>query len=403
MILEYFQMAWTNLTHRKVRTYLTIIGIFIGISAVVSLVSLGNGLNMAIEEQMSKVGGDKLIISPKSAFQGLPGAASLAEDDMKVISKVNGVMETTPERFRTAAISHDRDQIFYYVVGLPEDNSQDLLIETAGVEIIEGRMLKKGEKFKAVIASDYAKKKIFSRTIHAGDKITINENSFEVVGVAKTDDAESGIDLMVFINQNAYESIFDNSDRIEMILAKVDSADNVEKISNDIERALRNYRNLKEGEEDFEVQTPLQLVATFATIFNIVQAVIIGIAAISLIVGAVGIANTMYTSVVERTKDIGIMKSIGATNEQIRNLFLVESGMLGLAGGIVGVLVGIGIGKGIQYGGAAALGTTLIRAEFPLMLIAGAMLFAFLLGAFSGMFPALQAAKLKPVDALRFK
>ena len=151
------------------------------------------------------------------------------------------------------------------------------------------------------------------------------------------------------------------------------------------------------------MQTPLQLVSAFSAIFNIVQAVVIGIAAISLLVGAVGIANTMYTSVVERTKDIGVMKAVGATNEQITVLFLVESGMLGLTGGIVGIIVGIFIGKMIQYASSAALGVTLIRAEFPLSLIFGALVFAFVLGAISGMLPALAAAKLKPVDALRFK
>lgn len=403
MISDYFKMAFTNLSHRKLRTYLTIIGIFIGIAAVVSLISLGQGLNTSIKEQLSKIGGDKLFITPKSAVSGLVEGAKLTEKDSEVVKKVRGVKQVANVRYRTAKIEHANEQIYYYVIDLPQDDSRNLMVETYELEVIEGRMLNKDENFKAVIASDYAKKTIFKRTLHPGDKIKINGFEFDIVGVVKTSDSSTGVDMSVFINKKAYDTIFDKSDSIQQIMLQVGSGEDVERVANDVERALRKFRNLDEGNEDFDVQTPLQLIATFQSIFNIVQAVLIGIAAISMIVGAVGISNTMYTSVVERTKEIGIMKSIGATNEQIRNLFLIESGILGFVGGAVGVAVGIIIGKAIQYGATAALGTTLIRAEFPWPLIAGSLLFAFILGAISGMLPALQAAKLKPVDALRFK
>ena len=134
-----------------------------------------------------------------------------------------------------------------------------------------------------------------------------------------------------------------------------------------------------------------------------VEVVLIGIAAISLLVGGIGIANTMYTAVVERTKEIGIMKSIGAQNKDILLIFVIESGLLGLAGGAVGIAFGIGLSKLVEYLAFAFLGTSLVKAFFPWYLIVGSLVFSFLIGTISGFFPAKQAASLKPVDALRYE
>ena len=153
---------------------------------------------------------------------------------------------------------------------------------------------------------------------------------------------------------------------------------------------------------DFEVQTPQQIVETFGIVLFAVQAVIVGIAFISLIVGGIGITNTMYTAVMERTKEIGIMKSIGARNSDIFKLFFIESGILGMAGGIIGIILGFGLGKLVENAGRTILGTELLTPVFSPLLIISALLFSFLVGSISGLMPALQASKLNPVDALRF-
>jgi len=130
---------------------------------------------------------------------------------------------------------------------------------------------------------------------------------------------------------------------------------------------------------------------------------LVGIAAISLIVGGIGVANTMYTSVLERTKEIGTMKAVGAKNSDIMFLFLIESGLLGLIGGVIGVLIGLGLSKIAEYFATVQLGTNLLQASASTNLIIGALIFSFLIGAISGVFPAMQASKLKPVDALRYE
>ena len=129
----------------------------------------------------------------------------------------------------------------------------------------------------------------------------------------------------------------------------------------------------------------------------------VGIAAISLLVGGIGIMNTMYTSVLERTREIGTMKAVGAKNSDILFLFLFESGLLGLVGGAIGVGIGLGLGKTAEYIATVQLGTNLLQASTDSWLIFGALLFSFIIGALSGVLPAMQASKLKPVDALRYE
>ena len=142
---------------------------------------------------------------------------------------------------------------------------------------------------------------------------------------------------------------------------------------------------------------------SFNNIFAVVQGVLVGIAGISLLVGGVGIMNTMYTSVLERTKEIGTMKAIGAKNSHILFLFLVESGLLGLAGGLIGVIIGLGMAKGTEYAATAYIGSPLLQASMDPLIIFGALSFSFIVGTLSGVLPALQASKLKPVDALRYE
>ena len=149
------------------------------------------------------------------------------------------------------------------------------------------------------------------------------------------------------------------------------------------------------------MQTPLQAIGTVNTILNIINLIVVGIAVISLLVGGIGIANTMYTSVLERTREIGTMKAVGAKNKDILLIFLIESGLLGLVGGIVGALIGLGLGFIVSGAANSYFGEEIIRVNLSLPLIFGAIIFSFLMGIFAGVVPALQASKLKPVEALR--
>jgi len=210
-------------------------------------------------------------------------------------------------------------------------------------------------------------------------------------------------DSSVYAPMEAVRDLFNEPELVSMILVQTSPGAEPADVAKVIEKKMRDRRHEKEGEEDFSVSTSEQLMATFSLVFGAVQAVVIGIAAISLLVGGIGIMNTMYTSVMERTREIGIMKAIGARNNDILQIFLIESGILGLIGGLVGITIGASIAKIAEIVAAEALGSNILKASFTPELIIGALLFSFLIGAASGVMPARQASLMKPVDALRYE
>ena len=190
-------------------------------------------------------------------------------------------------------------------------------------------------------------------------------------------------------------------DEIDMIVVQVEDHNKIEQTTENLENKLRKDRNEKRGQETFSVQTPSQGVATVNTTLNIINLIVVGIAAISLLIGAIGIGNTMYTSILERTKEIGTMKAIGAQNNDILFIFMIESGLLGLVGGIAGAAVGLGLAFAASAGANTAFGTSLFQVAPSYPLLLGSVAFSFVAGIIAGIIPARQASKLNPVDALR--
>ena len=401
---DYFFLAFNNLRRRKLRAWLTILGIFIGIAAVVSMISLGQGLQDYIDEQFEQVGGDKIIIQAKTL--GPPGsntnpALILTSEDLEVIRSVRGVEDAGGVLIKTGPIKFRSESEILLVAGVNE-GYLGIFGDIDATKIIEGRQLKKGDKFKAVVGNNHVFGNLWDKQAGIGNSLEIEGKRFDIIGVLKKQ-GNPFDDNAVWIQKDILADLLDVKDEESQIIVKVEFGFNPEDVADDIERKLRRERNEKEGQETFTVQTAGSLLETFTNIFSVVQAVFVGIAAISLIVGGIGIMNTMYTSVLERTKEIGTMKAVGAKNSDILYIFLIESGLLGLVGGVIGILIGIGIGKGIEYIAMIQLGTPLVRAVFGIELIVGALLFSFVVGSLSGVLPALQASRLKPVDALRYE
>ena len=205
---------------------------------------------------------------------------------------------------------------------------------------------------------------------------------------------------MLFFNEDVTD-IFPDDGTTDIIAVKVKDAKQISSVKASVEKLLRKERNVKTGEEDFTVSTPEQALRSLNSALFAVQLFVYIIAGISLAVGGIGIMNTMYTSVLERTKQIGIMKAIGARNSVIFILFFIESGFLGLVGGILGVIFGASLAYGLAFLGSVFLGSDLIRAEISLFLIVGSLVFSFVLGTFFGVLPAYRASRLAPVEALR--
>ena len=404
MLKDYFLLACKNLRYRGIRSWLTMLGIFIGIAAVVSLISLGQGLQEAIVKQFEDLGSDKIIIQSKTI--GPPGSATsksliLTTNDLETIENVRGVKKATGFLIKTSQIKNKEESEVGLVIGIDYDD-EELLRDIQIHDITKGRDLKKSDKYEAVVGYNHFDGNLWDKPFKIGSTVKIENTNFKVVGILEKvgnpfDDAS------VIVPKKTLREILNVQDEESEIIAKTESNFDPSDIADNIKRKLRRERGEEEGQETFTVQTSEQLLQTFTKIFSIVQVVLVGIAAISLLVGGIGIMNTMYTSVLERTKEIGIMKAIGAKNSDIFTIFLIESGILGLMGGLIGVLIGIGMSKSVEIISTNIYGITLIKASLNPYLIIGALMFSFVVGSISGVFPALQASKLKPIDALRYE
>jgi len=405
MLLDYFLYAFNGLRQRKLRSWLTMIGIFIGIAAVVSLLSLGQGLEEAIIGQFASVGGDRIVIQNANTGFGPPGSTdieSLAEHDKEVVEKTKGIEIAVGRLLRSAPVEFKDESKFQFVASWPEKKDEgDFILESFSFSASQGRFPKPGDKFKVMVGDNYNSKETYSKKVVIGNKININGFDFEVVGILEKL-GNPQFDSVLIIMEDAMRDVLKIGDEWDIIAAKIIKGEDPAKAAESLAKNLRNDRDLKKGQEDFQIETPQQVVETFGAIIFVVQAVIVGIAFVSLIVGGIGITNTMYTAVLERTKEIGIMKSIGAKNSDIFSIFFIESGMLGMIGGIIGIILGFALGKLVEGIGRTVLGTELLSPVFSPFLIIGALSFSFFVGSVSGLFPAIQASKLSPVDALRF-
>jgi len=396
-----------NFSRRKLRGWLTILGILIGIAAVVALISVAQGLQDSIAGQFEKMGTNKIIIMPGGggAFFGAFAGQGLTEKDLDVVKKSEGVDVATEMFFRMGKIKFKDETKTTYIIGFPSEDKEgmEIIISMQGFDAEKGRQIRAGDRYKATVGYRYwsGDNAIFDKNVGLRDTINIEGKDFEVVGLIKRignpeDDAQ------IYIPVDTAREIFDEPDEVTYIYAQVKDGYTPDKVAENIKKDLRDSRDEKKGEETFSVQTFEQLMAQVSQVLGVVGSVLVIIALISLLVGGIGIMNTMYTSVLERTREIGIMKAVGAKNSQIMWLFVLESGFYGIIGGLMGIALGFSMGKAGELAAAAA-GYPNLMAAFPLWLILGSLFFAFLVGAISGMAPARAAARLRPVQALRYE
>jgi putative ABC transport system permease protein len=399
---EYIVFTVSNIVSRKKRSMLTIIAIVIGISAVVSLTSLGYGLQDTINEEFESMGTDKLMIMPGSSMFSMMGigGGSMTKHDMDVIKRVDGIETAGAMIYKSAKVEFKGETKYTFVIGLPTDETRKVIDSMQQIKVTEGRDLKKSDSNAVIVGYLIINDEFFGKGISLGDKISIEGRDFKIIGALDRIGSRPD-DTQVYIPLDTAREIFDEPEKIDIIIAKIKSGYDASVVAEDVKEALRKDRGVEKGEEDFTVQTSEQLLDTFSSIFSLVMMVVIGIAAISLLVGGVGIMNTMYMSILERTREIGVMKSIGAMNSDILLMFLIESGFLGLFGGIAGCLLGIGIAKLVETIIQGQI--IMLRASISTELIAGTLLFSFVIGTVSGMLPARRAARLQPVEALRYE
>ncbi len=406
MIKDYFLLALRGIIKRGLRSWLTMIGVFIGIAAIVSLIGLGEGLRETINSQFGFLGTDVLAVTASGGF-GPPGSGvidPLRDKELDAIRDIPGVDGVAARITQSVKLAFNRNSVYSYAISLPEGEDREVLEYILKLEVQKGRLLEESDTNSVFLGANYMKEdNEFGKAILPGTKVTIQDKEFKVIGIMERK-GTFGIDGAIFMNEDELRDLADRDydDDHDLIGVVVDSNADINEIKDDIEKKLRKIRDVDEGEENFAVETPQSIVESVNSILLGIQIFIYLIAGISLLVGGIGIMNTMYTTVVERTRDIGIMKSIGAKNSSIFTIFFIESGLMGSVGGIVGVIAGYSVATGVAFAGRLILGTDLISANVSPLLVIGALLFSFILGSFFGTLPAIQASKLNPVEAVRY-
>jgi len=402
---DYLVFAFRNLKRRGIRSWLTLLGVFIGIAVVVSLIMLGNTLRVTAAAQFGITSTQVISVQAGglNAF-GPPGsfvAKPLQRSDVEAIKRLPGVEFAIPRNIETVKVDFNDFQIFGHAVSLPRGEEREFLYELLDLEIEEGDFMEKREVGKVLIGSDFSDKEKsgFDKAVEVGDKLEIAGKNFIVKGIL----VKKGsfiLDDIILVDDEELKDISDYGDDVDIIGVKVKDKDSIEIVKEDIEELMRDRRNVKRGEEDFEVSTPQATLETIDQVLLGVQIFVVLIALISIAVGSIGIVNTMTTSVLERKNEIGIMKAIGAKNSDIFLLFFFEAGLLGLIGGIIGVLFGLFLGI---FGTIAInnfIGST-TKPQIDFFLITFSLIGSFVIGSVSGIVPALRAANQNPVDALR--
>nr|MBQ0091344.1 ABC transporter permease [Candidatus Enterousia merdequi] len=401
---DIFRESWISVSGNKLRSFLTVLGIVIGVMAVVIMVAVGETVQKSITDQFSSLGTNTIVVRAGAArnFGVRSGSRqTLTITDAEQIKTLNDVMYITPAQMGNAQVIYGNKNWATTTLGTYPDyfSIQDIEIEYG--TMFDMNAVKNASAF-AVIGPDTA----FELGLPdnpVGEFIRIGHIPFVIVGVMKArgDSSFGSQDDIVIIPITTLKKRLQGSkfpDAVSMIALKIfpDSTNNV--VIEQITSLLRDRHRLKDSDEnDFQITDMKQIMETMDTVTGYLKLLLIAIAAVSLLVGSIGIMNMMLTSVAERTREIGVRKAIGARERMIIIQFLSESVMISFIGSMAGLILGIGLSQGI---GRLILNYDVPVSIWPVVL---SMTVALIVGLASGVVPAIKAAKLNPIDSLRYE
>jgi putative ABC transport system permease protein len=404
-IWEGIKIAFEALRSYKLRSILTTLGIIIGVTTVITIVALIQGLNKAFSNQISAIGTDTLyiqkfpwIMNGDQWFRYRNRRNVTLQEAYAVREAATLALAVAPSVSTMRTIKYKDNTINRVVI---QGTTADYLITSNSYPEI-GRFLSENDiqhnRSVCVIGSEVALK-LFPKTDPIGKKVNIAGRKFRVIGVLEKKGSFFGWNMDVFavIPIGAFKSAFGASRRSMDIEIKVASPDAVEDAEIELTGIMRRLRNIPPGKEnDFAINKQSLLMNTYKSLTSTLWAVAIGVGAISLLVGGIGIMNILLVSVTERTREIGVRKAIGARKTDILVQFLIESLMICFLGVVLGVLIAVGIAKAVSA-------ATPIPAAITVWVIFLGLGFVVTIGLFFGIYPASKAARLNPIEALRYE
>ena len=446
MNLNLASLAWRNIRSRKTRSWLTILGMLIGVTAIVTLISVGTGVESAVLRQFEDIGLDVILLTPrvglapsdsdrsmlrstdigedlgeldapldgKSIGSDLGAELAPPTDGLDIEDLLRGVPQITETgRVATRVLPVSAGNMGGFVRVLTP--SRELMVRFSGLlgglEIAEGRQLAESGRREVLLGAGAAE----DMDVAIGETIQLGDTAFTVVGILATSDGSfegMGGDLVVGESVEAIRALASTDDAVFVPLEDAVELWEEEAMSSLV--AIRIRTGVSVTETILEINdvlarqgasmTPISTQALADNVqrtLGMVKTVLASIAAISLLVGTVGMMNTMYTAVLERVREIGILKSVGAKDRQVLGIFLIDSGLMGFAGGILGIAIGVGASFVGTLALGRLLGVTSFAPVFVPWLLLGVAALSFVLGSLAGAWPAWHASRIDPVEALR--
>jgi putative ABC transport system permease protein len=403
--LEPLFTAWTGITAHKLRSFLTILGITIGVAAVIALMSIGKGTEVAIVSGIQNLGTNLLFIQPgsitESGVRSATGAAtSLTSEDADAISQISYVTSVAPVSGTFSQVVAGGNNMNTRITGITPEYQQILNLQPAEGDLINEQLYQSNAGV-AVIGPN-VKDTLFPNDDPVGQTLRLGNSVVHIIGVLQskgasalgsTDDAI--LVPLTTLRQSVTQSRTSSGyNVVSSVIVQVDNQKDIGNAISDITSLLRARHRLTTPDNDFTITSQEDMIRTLSEATNSITFLLGSIAAISLLVGGIGVMNIMLVSVIERTREIGIRKALGAEEMEIVIQFLVEAAVLTLTGGIIGIIIGWGASYVISSIGTY---TTFVSVDMVVL----AFVISAAIGLFFGFYPAWQASRLRPIEALR--
>lgn len=411
-LTDTIKIAISGLTLHKPRSALTILGIVIGITAIILITALGQSAENLIISQIQSLGPKNIYILPGRQPKGFTNiAGTLFTDslkikdleDLKQKSNVPDAMRIIPITFTYANVNYGPNNYNTMIVGSSEE-----VFDLVKLQLKEGDYFTKDDvvqKAEVALLGEKITKELFDNNSPVGEKVKIKNKNFRILGVLETKGQTAALayDEAVIAPYTTVQQYLTGTKYFQRIVVEAASKETIPIVVKDVETVLRNNHNIKDPkDDDFNIQTEADLIKTLGSITDILTVLLTAVAAISLLVGGVGIMNIMLVSIAERTREIGLRKALGATNKNILYQFLTEAIILTLAGGLLGILIGslFSLLTTLAINQMMALNFTF---TFPIKGACWGLLVSALVGLIFGIYPAYQASKKSPMEALRYE